>query len=83
MALQITQDVDARYSAYNSAGRDVHNHCHTAAYESVSASQQLTPALSFYAPNILSSHFTGRGKELDHIGNGLDIVYGSAPTLLE
>src|ERR1700691_2479031 len=79
----MAHDIDARYSTYNGAGRDVHNHYSTSVQVLTSGpSSQTSASLSFNeAPTgLLSSHFTGREEELDYIGKVFQVVHGNAPS---
>ena len=75
----IAGNTDARYSAFNNACRDLHNHYYNAPTTSGCSSQP--PPLSFNdAPiDFLSPHFTGREEDLCRIGEVLGVVYDSAP----
>jgi tetratricopeptide (TPR) repeat protein len=77
MAQQTAHIVDARYSRPTDVGRD-----QIINYYGVASSNRPPSALSFNdAPiDLLSSYFTGREDELDHIGRAFGTSYGSVPT---
>jgi hypothetical protein len=80
MAQQTAHIVDARYGMPTDVGRDQIINYYAVA-QSVPSSQPPS-SLSFNdAPiDLLSSHFTGREDELDHIGKAFGMNHGRVPT---
>ena len=76
MAHLFADDIDVHQSTFNNAGRDMNN------YYNISVASQIPQSPSFNdAPiDLLSSYFTGRNEDLEHIGKHLGVTYGDTPT---
>lgn len=77
----MAHSTDARFSTFNNPAGDVINNYYPSAHETRPSTQPLS-SLSFNeAPiGLLSSHFTGREKELNHIEQVLSVGCGSTLT---
>ena len=73
-------NIDARQSTINHSGRDIHNHYYSTPIASGPSQPSSIPPFNDAPIDLLSSHFTGREKELQDIGNALDVTYGDTPT---
>ena len=83
MAHLTAHNIDARHSTFNNPGRDfIHNIYYNVPVASAPSSSQAPQPLSFNdAPiDLLSSYFTGRNDDLEHVGNLLGVNYGDTPT---
>jgi hypothetical protein len=76
----IADDIDVHQSTFNNVGRDMNNY-YNVSVASAPSSQMLQPLSFNDAPiDLLSSYFTGRNEDLEHIGNLLGVTYGDTPT---
>lgn len=87
---QEARGTDASNSVFNSVGRNqyIHNHdnsthvitCSIATEQAAAASTLLLQPFNDAPVDLLSSHFTGRAEELDHLSVVFDTIQGDVPT---